>query len=66
MSGTLKANANEDAIIEMSIDGQPYHSKPLTNPGEYTLTVKATDKAGNVTEKTYPFKVVVNYSFDDS
>ncbi|MGU8611684.1 hypothetical protein ACV3RS_17090, partial [Clostridium perfringens] len=66
VSGTLKANANEDAIIEMSIDGQPYHSKPLTNPGEYTLTVKATDKAGNVTEKTYPFKVVVNYSFDDS
>ncbi|QMI86407.1 S8 family serine peptidase [Carnobacteriaceae bacterium zg-84] len=66
VSGTLQANANEEAIIEMSIDGQAYHGESLNTPGEYTLTVRATDRAGNVTEKTYPFKVIVHYSFNDS
>lgn len=56
--GTLTANTDEPAIVEMSVDGQVYNGESILAPGSYTLTVRATDKAGNVTEQSYPFVVV--------
>lgn len=56
------ATTNEEAIIEMSLDGEPYTGGAITSPGSHVLVVKATDKAGNVTEKTITFKGVSQYT----
>lgn len=54
----LSVKTNEDANVEISVDGELYDENNILSEGEHTVVVRATDKAGNVTEKTYKISVV--------
>lgn len=46
----LSVKTNEDAN-EISVDGELYDENNILSEGEHIVVVRATDKAGNVTEK---------------
>ncbi len=51
-----------EATVEISLDNQPYESgTEISTPGGHTLVVRATDKAGNVSEETLEFEAKVAY-----
>lgn len=52
----LKFNANEDAKLEISVNGNEYNGEILEEAGSYVVKVRATDKAGNITLKTFKFE----------
>lgn len=57
----LGININDDFDGDISLDSQQIEvisDYDKTKPGDYTVTIKAKDKAGNVTEKIFNIKVV--------
>lgn len=62
----LKLKTDEDATVEISVNGNEYNGETLKDEGSYAVTVRATDKAGNVTIKVFEFAgVVKNSSISD-
>jgi hypothetical protein len=65
-SATVKLTASDVGsgldTVEYSLDGQPFaaYTKPLSvnQPGEHTLSYRATDKAGNMAVGTAKFMIV--------
>lgn len=56
-SVTPKVTANEESSINMTLNGKTYDGSPITAEGNYILSVNATDKAGNDTNKTITFSI---------
>lgn len=49
----------EGAVVTYTLDGNVWDGKTIIDKlGTHTLVVKATDKAGNVSEKKFEFKIV--------
>lgn len=55
-------NKDTSPLVEMSLNGDEYNGETITEPGTYSLIVRAKDKAGNVTEKTIEFRVEEKYT----
>lgn len=55
----IKVDDNE-ASVSITLDGVAYNNKDITEGGNHSLKVTATDKAGNVSEK------VLNFTLDKS
>lgn len=55
----LNVTTDEEATVEISLNGNEYKGETLTDEGTYIVTVRATDKAGNVTIKTFEFESIV-------
>ena len=49
--------SNEEGTVTSTLNGKVYNGEVINVDGDYTLIVKATDKAGNVTEQTLVFTI---------
>lgn len=52
---TPDVSVNEEAIVEYKLNGEAYELTTISEEGEYTLEVTATDKAGNSSTTTIAF-----------
>jgi len=50
---------DDNAIINVTLNGGLYDNKAINKNGQYILAVKATDKAGNISELTVNFTVAI-------
>lgn len=53
-------NFIDEVTTILLLNDVPYNNEKITEVGDYTLIVKATDKAGNVSEKKVSFKIIEN------
>ncbi|MBM6838281.1 Ig-like domain repeat protein, partial [Clostridium saudiense] len=54
---TPTVNANEESKVEYKLNGEAYELTTLSEEGQYTLEVIATDKAGNVSNTSVNFEI---------
>lgn len=57
---TVKPNIKtyEEADLVMTLNGNTYNGEEISEPGEYALIAKATDKAGNSSEEIVEFTIL--------
>ena len=53
----IEISVNEGTIEEVLLNGETFHKKVIASPGEYVLYVRATDAAGNVSERYISFLI---------
>ena len=54
---TPTVNVNEESKVEYKLNGEVYELTTLSEEGQYTLEVIATDKAGNVSNTSVNFEI---------
>lgn len=57
----INVKTYEDADLTVTLNGNKYENDTeITEPGEYSLIAKATDKAGNTSEEIVEFTILAN------